>query len=290
MKLVDGDYCTDAEQTCKKSWFDEVNKKTVCELFESPSKCVGKREHKRFCIDTYTWPNFKGERPEVMNTFYQAQVKCAAVGRRLCTETEWTFACEGPQMKPYPYGYVRDANKCLGDLEYDFPDMDKVAARDPDELARLWRGRRNGTQPQCISDFGVADLPGNNDEVAANETYEGWRGKYESVTTGGPWYKGVRNQCRPKIYTHNEGFYYYYLGFRCCAEADGKATDPRTPRQLKHKWPLERVERLARFTVAEVKKRLELKRTKSDCGCGAKETLCKTICGTLLGPSAKDAP
>ena len=48
----------------------------------------------------------------------------------------------------------------------------------------------------------------------------------------------MRNQCRPKIYQHNEGFAYYYLSFRCCAEADGKPTDPRSPKQIdrKEKW------------------------------------------------------
>lgn len=56
--------------------------------------------------------------------------------------------------------------------------------------------------------------------------------KYDNVTTGGPWRYGVRNQCRPKIHTHNEGFAYYYLSFRCCAEADGKPTDPRSPKQI----------------------------------------------------------
>ena len=73
-------------------------------------------------------------------------------------------------------------------------------------------------------------------------------GKFDSVHSGGPWYKGVRNQCRPKIYTHDEGFYYYFLGFRCCAEADGKPTEPRTPKQIKGNWPFERVERIAGFT------------------------------------------
>ena len=43
----------------------------------------------------------------------------------------------------------------------------------------------------------------------------------------------MRNQCRPKIYTHNEGFAYYYLSLRCCAEADGKPSDPRSPKQIK---------------------------------------------------------
>ena len=51
-----------------------------------------------------------------MNRFHQAELKCAAVGKRICTESEWTLACEGPSMPPFPYGYVRDANKCTGDM------------------------------------------------------------------------------------------------------------------------------------------------------------------------------
>jgi hypothetical protein len=286
MQLVAGDYCSEVEHDCKKSWYDKSNKKTVCEEFAPVSKCVGTKSPKRFCIDRYSWPNVKGERPEVMNTFYQAEVKCAAVGKRLCTESEWTMACEGPEMKPFPYGYVRDVSKCNGDHPWDSPNMSKVAKRDPTELARLWRGVPNGAQPECISDYGVADLPGNTDDVVAGETVGS--GKYESVTTGGPWYKGVRNQCRPKIYTHEEGFYYYYLSFRCCAEPDGKVTEPRTPQQLKQKWDWSRVERQARFTVEDVKQKLELKK-KGQCSCGAQDILCKTLCGTLLGPQAIDA-
>jgi hypothetical protein len=286
MQLVEGDYCSEVEHDCKRSWYDKSNKKTVCEEFAPVSNCVGTKTAKRYCIDRYAWPNVKGERPEVMNTFYQAEVKCAAVGKRLCTESEWTLACEGPEMKPFPYGYVRDVHKCNGDHPWDSPNMSKVAKRDPTELARLWRGVPNGSQPECVSDFGVADLPGNTDDIVAGETVG--PGKYESVTTGGPWYKGVRNQCRPKIYTHEEGFYYYYLGFRCCAEPDGKLTEPLTPQQLKKKWNWSRVERQARFTVADVKQKLELKK-QGKCSCAAHDVLCKTLCGTLLGPEAKDA-
>ena len=287
MKLVEGAYCTKVQQKCLSHWFDKSNKKKVCERFEAPSACIGERVQKRFCIDTYSWPNVKGERPEVMNNFYQAQVKCAAVGKRMCTESEWTFACEGPEMKPFPHGYVRDARKCNGDHEWDHPNMKKIARRDPAELARLWRGVPSGSQPECISDFGVADLPANNDEVVANERTTGWQGKFSSVHTGGPWYKGVRNQCRPKIYTHDEGFYYYFLGFRCCAAPDGEANDPRTPTQIRKKWKFDRVERLARFTTDEMKKKLELKKS-GQCTCRATDRLCKTMCGTLLGPGAKD--
>lgn len=304
MILVEGEYCTALsndkkpdqhgntpgggaadieviERECKKEWYAPQNKKRVCEEFSQQGKCTGKMVKKRFCIDKYSWPNKKGYKPEVMNRFHQAQVKCAAVGKRMCTESEWTFSCEGPDMKPFPYGYKRDANKCHGDEEWDGPNMTKVAKRDQKELRRLYKGKPSH-QPECVSDFGVYDLPGNNDEVVASETFEsGWRGKYESITTGGPWYKGVRNQCRPKIYTHDEGFYHYYLGFRCCAEADGASTDPLTPHQKKKGWDMKQVERIAGISVEEMKALLEKKKTDPSCGC--KTTKCRTFCGTLHG-------
>src|SRR5687767_13252597 len=37
MKLVDGDYCTEVEHECARSWFDKSNKKTVCEEFKPTS-------------------------------------------------------------------------------------------------------------------------------------------------------------------------------------------------------------------------------------------------------------
>ena len=289
MKLVEGDYCTEVEHTCLKEWYDKSNKKTICEEFVPTSKCVGKKQRKRFCIDEYPWPNEKGVRAEVMNNFYQAQVKCAAVDKRMCTESEWTLACEGPDMKPFPYGWKRDSTKCNGDQKWDGPVMKKVAQRDQKELTRLWKGVPNGAQPECVSDFGIEDLPGNTDDVVSNESWEkgGMFSKYESVHTGGPWYKGTRNQCRPKIYTHDEGFYYYFLSFRCCAEPDEKPTDPRTPHQKKEGEPFTKVESLARFSVAEVRRKLAEKKA-GKCECKDKDTLCKTMCGTLLGPDVKD--
>lgn len=299
MVLVEGDYCTlgggavdqkAVKHECVQEWYAPQNKKRVCEEFAPQAECVGKKVRKRYCIDKYAWPNQKGARAEVMNRFHQAQVKCAAEGKRLCTESEWTMACEGPEMKPFPYGYKRDTTKCHGDVEWDSPNMNKVAKRDPAELARLWKGVRSGSQPECASEYGVYDLPGNTDEIVASETFEsGWRGKYDSVHTGGPWYRGVRNQCRPKIYTHNEGFYYYFLSFRCCAEPDGEPTEPLTPKQQKAGWDMKRVERTAGVTVEEMKEVLRKKRGgQPDCGCQDKDVRCRTLCGTLLGPDAKD--
>jgi hypothetical protein len=199
-------------------------------------------------------------------------------------------------MKPFPHGYVRDPKKCNGDHRWDSPNMSKVGQRDAKELARLWRGVPSGSQPECVSDFGVHDLPGNNDEFVSGESR---KAKFNSVNTGGPWYSGVRNQCRPKVYTHEEGFYYYFLGFRCCSEPDGKPNDPRTAKQLKDKWDFSRVERLAGFTVEQMKQ-VDALKAKGECKCepgnklpGVKlkrspSWLCDTMCGTLLGPDAKD--
>ncbi len=239
MLLIDGDYCTDLSMTCLKSWYAPQNKKTICEVFQEPTKCVGEKEKRRYCIDRYEYPNKKGSRPEVMNNFYQAQVLCAKQDKRICSETEWTMACEGPAYKPYPYGYIRDSKKCNGDKLWDRPSKEKLWARDAAELERLWQGVVSGSQPECVSDYGVYDMPGNADELAGSEHYND--GKYDNVTTGGPWYSGVRNQCRPKIYTHNEGFQYYYLSFRCCKETDGKPTDPRSPKQVKRGQAWEKI-------------------------------------------------
>jgi sulfatase modifying factor 1 len=110
MALVDGDYCDEVEHNCLKEWYAKQNNKRVCEVFEKKATCKGKKTKKRYCIDKYEWPNIKGERPEVMNRFHQAQVKCAAAGKRMCSESEWNFACEGPEMKPFPQGYATHAS------------------------------------------------------------------------------------------------------------------------------------------------------------------------------------
>jgi hypothetical protein len=83
------------------------------------------------------------------------------------------------------------------------------------------------------------------------------------------------------------GFYYYFLSFRCCAEPDGKTTDPRTPRQEREGWKFSRVEKSAQFTVVEMRDKLEQKKA-NNCACAAHDVLCKTMCGTLLGPGAVD--
>ena len=51
---------------------------------------------------------------------------------------------------------------------------------------------------------------------------------------------------------------------------------------------MDKVEKLDGWTVAQVKEKLELKK-QGKCSCADNDTNCKTLCGTLLGPNAKDA-
>ncbi len=261
MVLVDGNYCDNLEVNCLEKVYVPSNHLWVCHKVSEPTKCVGKEAPKRYCVDEYEFPNRKGERPMVMQNFYQAQVHCAKVGKRVCTETEWTMACEGPSRKPFPYGsgYERDPSKCNGDQPYKNPDKQKMIDGDKVELERLWQGKVSGSQPDCRSEWGVFDMNGNADELAASETHNPNAPKkrrvdsthfelpanFDNVTTGGPWVVGVRNQCRPKIYTHDESFAYYYLSWRCCAEPDGKPTDPRAPKQIERGWSFEKVRQIA---------------------------------------------
>lgn len=259
MALIDGNYCDNLEVNCLEKSYSPSNHLWVCKKVAEPTTCVGKEIPKRYCMDEFEFPNRKGERPMVMQNFYQAQVHCAKAGKRVCTESEWTMACEGPQRTPFPYGYERDPSKCNGDQPYKAPDKQKLEDRDAKELERLWQGKVSGSQPDCKSGWGVWDLPGNADELAASETHNAAAPKkrrvdathfelpanFDNVTTGGPWVVGVRNMCRPKIYTHDESFAYYYLSWRCCAEPDGKPTDPRAPKQIERGWTFEKVRDIA---------------------------------------------
>jgi formylglycine-generating enzyme required for sulfatase activity len=69
-------------------------------------------------------------------------------------ESEWVFACEGEEMRPYPYGFVRDANAC---------NADKIDIYRKDGMLKdLQEGPES--HPKCVSPFGVHHLSGNLEE------------------------------------------------------------------------------------------------------------------------------
>jgi formylglycine-generating enzyme required for sulfatase activity len=178
---------------------------------------VGKLAARHFCIDRYEYPNKPGELPKLMVSWYQAKDLCAAQGKRLCGDSEWTLACEGHGHSPYPYGRVRDDKACNIDKPHRMPNT--VAIADPRtraaEVARLDQREPSGSRAGCVSPFGVFDMTGNVDEWVVNEMGT----PYQSGLKGGYW-GPVRTRCRPMTTAHNEDFFFYQIGFRCCRNPD----------------------------------------------------------------------
>jgi sulfatase modifying factor 1 len=218
---VEGDYCPYVEQRCVR-WLDPATKLQCAEFDRLPSagRCFMKTEHKRFCMDRYEWPNKVGALPRYMASWNEARSSCEAIGKRLCSDTEWTLACEGPDRQPYPYGdgYMRDDRACNIDKPYIWPQPEKVY--DPHtsaaELARLDQREPSGSRTACVSPYGVHDMVGNVDEWVNNESQSGH--PFKGGLKGGYW-GPVRTRCRPMTTAHEESFRYYQIGFRCCGNA-----------------------------------------------------------------------
>jgi sulfatase modifying factor 1 len=213
MVEVEGDFCPEVEQTCIK--IDEsihnVNGYAKCDEFKSPTVCLSKNKiHMHFCINKYEAQNKKGELPERMVSWDEAKVKCESKGERLCRDVEWTLACEGPDMFPYPTGYVRDSNACnIDHLQVRGVDGSKPLTED--ELNRIDQRVPSGSM-QCVSPYGVEDMTGNVDEFVNNSS-----GKpYVSAMKGGHWVRGARNRCRPATLAHGPTFSNYESSYRCC--------------------------------------------------------------------------
>lgn len=178
------------------------------------------RVEMNFCIDRFEFPNVKGQYPVIMVTFQEASSLCAKRGKRLCTETEWTFACEGEEAQPYPYGYERDSNACVTDRPWRAFDDQALLARSSerarDEVEKLWQGEQSGSRPRCRSPFGVYDMTGNVDEWTRSVRATG----FASILKGGYW-GPIRARCQPSTRAHDEGFVSYQQSFRCCAGVPG---------------------------------------------------------------------
>jgi hypothetical protein len=168
MKLVDTDYCPNMQRTCVEEEWSPQNNITICHRFATRQKCIGHQEHRRFCIDEYEYPNQKGAHPTWMVSWYDAQATCGSLGKRLCYESEWVTACEGPDKLPFPYGHARDNTKCNIDNTWIQPNLPDMYSQDPRtrliELSRLDQSAPSGALAGCVSGFGVRDLTGNFDE------------------------------------------------------------------------------------------------------------------------------
>jgi formylglycine-generating enzyme required for sulfatase activity len=161
--------------------------------------------HKRFCIDRLERSENASGLPLNMQSWTDAQRACQAVGTRICLESEWTFACEGEQLRPYPYGYSRAAHACNADR------TDLLIPGDPRHLRDS--RERSGAHPSCMSPFGLLDMAGNVAEwVSVDGVTEG-----SEVVQKGNWWQPGKHACRDAQAGHNRFYKGTETGFRCCA-------------------------------------------------------------------------
>lgn len=220
MVRVEGAFCPRVEQRCLR-WLDADQDAGAnggigpmrCAEF-APSVCLSKeRRREAFCLDRFEWPNVEGGWPSVAETWEQAKASCAGVGKRLCTADEWTFACEGEGMKPYPYGDGLHRDELACDQGHEpMPDPATPEAKWP----LYYHAHRSGSMPKCSSPFGAMDMVAGVDEWVENVGGSYSKAPYVSGLKGGYSTYKVRTRCRPMTTVHGPGFKYYQIGHRCC--------------------------------------------------------------------------
>jgi hypothetical protein len=214
MTLIEGEYCPNVEQKCLR-WMDPPGSRYEffrCAEYAKPAVCKGPRAHKRFCIDETERVESGSDLPMNKKSWTDATRTCEADGARICMTSEWQFACEGEEMRPYPYGWARDADACNVDV------MTGLG-----RVGRLVDHRTPASaHPRCVSPFGVHDMAGNVDEWA---TVDGAPRGSREVMKGSWWLPG-RHACRS--FQGGHGAYYggTESGVRCCKDAPEARRSP----------------------------------------------------------------
>lgn len=234
--IIDGEYCPKVRQTCK-TWVSlkgeaipEAKPKDGesgrCGTFNFPTICLVPKVHVRYCIDKFEYPNVEGMKPQTWMDYWEVKAACENRGERICEKSEWTFACEGEEMHPLPYGdgYHRNSTDCNLDNRIPkgvYSTLDVKGPTSPEGI--LLDGLLNfaGNKSKCVSPFGVFDMVGNADEfvhdpnghVGVADPKD--RGPFTSALVGGHVF-GVRNACRPLTAGHDEHFRMFETGGRCC--------------------------------------------------------------------------
>lgn len=217
MILVEGLYCPEVRQHCKR-YLDPPGRYEYfrCAEYQEPTECTAKRRRTmRFCIDRDEYAAHDRALPANYQSWTRANQTCRGLGKRMCLESEWNFACEGEEMRPYPYGFTRDATACNADRT----DILDGASRLKDLRAP------GGAYPRCVSPFGVRDLTGNLEEFVSIDGTVPVRPAMK-----GAYWQPSRNYCRAAQTAHDRYYNGTETGFRCCADALAAPKDSRQDR------------------------------------------------------------
>jgi formylglycine-generating enzyme len=149
----------------------------------------------------------------------QAARACAASGKRLCFEGEWTTACRGEVAHAFPYGDARESGACndsgASPLRYYYRDSPQAYESGPMNDPRLNQMpntvAKTGAYARCSNTFGVFDMVGNLHEwvTSSRPTFRG--GYYLDTHLNG-------DGCAYKTTAHAAEYHDYSTGFRCCAD------------------------------------------------------------------------
>lgn len=205
MILVEGKYCPALIQRCQTQIDPDGSALHGhrCAEYKRSSSCLSpQKQQLRFCIDRDEHVEAGASLPQSRVTAAEARATCERYGKRLCSNAEWTFACESEDSKPYPYGTVRDSTAC----NIDRTEQLVTASGELMDL-RVPPGR----YPRCQSAFGVRDLSGNVEEYVVDESTG------RTLRKGGYWQPGA-NHCRASQPHSDQSYRGIELGFRCCAD------------------------------------------------------------------------
>jgi len=164
-----------------------------------------RRETGAFCIDRYEYPNREGSKPVAFVSWDDAVRLCGEVGKRLCTEDEWTKACGGEQGWLFPYGATYRPGACNADVTEDVGDGKWLQPA--------------GALPGCVSPCGAVDMEGNLSEwvdaTPADDDPE------LRIVRGGTMWVGVYGRgCMARHRHHHSDASHEDDGFRCCADSE----------------------------------------------------------------------
>ena len=171
-----------------------------------------------FCIDRFEYPDRKGAYPIIAVTWREAVGLCEDRGARLCSEDEWTFACEGEDARPYPTGFVRDEKACVIDRPWRLFDERLFAVRDSafaiGEIDYVWQGEASGARPLLPQPLRRLRHDGQRRRVDPLDAARGLRIGLQGRLLGA----GARALPRGDPGAQR-GLLLLSAGFRCCADA-----------------------------------------------------------------------